>query len=69
MNIIENLFMPIPFYAFSMGLLNMTMIDIYEKSFDWKNLNAFDWRIGGKSLFFLIFFTIASFTLLIFIEY
>lgn len=69
MNYVENILAFIPFYSFSMGLLNMTLIEVYEKYYNWGEVDAYDWRIAPKFLIYLIVISLISFLTLLILEY
>lgn len=69
MNWVENILMIVPLFSFSMGFLNVTMIDVYSKYFNWTITSAFDSRIASKFLLSILSFSLISFLLLILIEY
>lgn len=68
-NVVENFFLLCPFFSFSMGILNFTMLTIYKNYFGWENPKAFDWRVSGKNLFFLSIFSIFYISLVFLLEY
>lgn len=46
-NYLEYLFLLLPPYSFSMGILNFTMLVVYSNFFKWKDPKAFDWKVSG----------------------